>query len=194
MAEISTIARPYAVAAFNLAKEKKALKEWSEMLGFLAQVAKDEHMFAFINDSKVSRSSSETFESLMNAKVSDEDREKALLKIAAKKLNQYGENLIKLLIEYKRINVLPEISQAFEVLKATDEGTLEAEIVVASKPSDKEVDTLVKSLEKKFNKKIDARVTIDEAILGGTKVIVGDTVIDASIREQLQNLAYALKA
>ena len=178
MAEISTIARPYAVAAFNLAKEKKALKEWSEMLGFLAQVVKDEHMFAFINDSKVS----------------DEDREKALLKIAAKKLNQYGENLIKLLIEYKRINVLPEISQAFEVLKATDEGTLEAEIVVASKPSDKEVDTLVKSLEKKFNKKIDARVTIDEAILGGTKVIVGDTVIDASIREQLQNLAYALKA
>ena len=99
MAEISTIARPYAVAAFNLAKEKKALKEWSEMLGFLAQVAKDEHMFAFINDSKVS----------------DEDREKALLKIAAKKLNQYGENLIKLLIEYKRINMLPEISQAFEV-------------------------------------------------------------------------------
>jgi F-type H+-transporting ATPase subunit delta len=90
--------------------------------------------------------------------------------------------------------MLPEISQAFEVLKATDEGTLEAEIVVASKPSDKEVDTLVKSLEKKFNKKIDARVTIDEAILGGTKVIVGDTVIDASIREQLQNLAYALKA
>lgn len=178
MAEISTIARPYAVAAFNLAKEKKALKEWSEMLGFLAQVSQDECMHTYINDSKVS----------------DEDREKTLIKIAAKKLNAYGENLIKLLIEYKRINVLPEISEAFEALKATDEGILEAEIIVASKPSDKEVDTLVKSLEKKFNKKIDAKVTIDEAIMGGTKVIVGDTVIDASVREQLQNLAYALKA
>lgn len=178
MAEISTIARPYAVAAFNLAKEKKALKEWSEMLGFLAQVSQDECMHTFINDSKVS----------------DEDREKTLIKIAAKKLNAYGENLIKLLIEYKRLNVLPEISEAFEALKATDEGILEAEIIVASKPSDKEVDTLVKSLEKKFNKKIDAKVTIDEAIMGGTKVIVGDTVIDASVREQLQNLAYALKA
>lgn len=178
MAEISTIARPYAVAAFNLAKEKKALKEWSEMLGFLAQVSQDECMHTFINDSKVS----------------DEDREQTLIKIAAKKLNAYGENLIKLLIEYKRLNVLPEISEAFEALKATDEGILEAEIIVASKPSDKEVDTLVKSLEKKFNKKIDAKVTIDEAIMGGTKVIVGDTVIDASVREQLQNLAYALKA
>ena len=178
MAEISTIARPYAVAAFNLAKEKKALKEWSEMLEFLAQVSQDERMHTFINDSKVS----------------DEDREKVLIKIAAKNLNAFGENLIKLLIENKRLNVLPEISEAFEALKATDEGTLEAEIIVASKPSDKEVDTLVKSLEKKFNKKIDAKVTIDEAIMGGTKVIVGDTVIDASVREQLQNLAYALKA
>jgi len=163
---------------FSLAKEKKALKEWSEMLGFLAQVSQDERMHTFINDSKVS----------------DEDREKALIKIAAKRLNAYGENLIKLLIEYKRLNVLPEISQAFEALKATDEGTLEAEIIVASKPTDQEIDTLVKSLEKKFNKKIDAKVTIDEAIIGGIKVIVGDTVIDASVREQLQNLAYALKA
>lgn len=178
MAEISTIARPYAVAAFNLAKEKKALQEWSEMLEFLAQVSQDERMHTFINDSKVS----------------DEDREKSLIEISAKRFNQYGENLIKLLIEYKRLNLLPEISAAFEVLKATDEGTLEAEIIVASKPTDKEVDSLVKSLEKKFNKKIDAKVTIDEAIMGGTKVIVGDTVIDASVREQLKNLAYALKA
>jgi F-type H+-transporting ATPase subunit delta len=90
--------------------------------------------------------------------------------------------------------VLPQISELFETLKATDEGKLDAEIIVASKPTDKEVDILVKSLEKKFNKKIDAKVTIDEAIIGGIKVIVGDTVIDASVREQLQNLAYALKS
>ncbi len=65
-----------------------------------------------------------------DSKVSDEDREKALVKIAGKKLNQYGENLIKLLIEFKRLNVLPEISHLFEILKATDEGTLDAEIIV----------------------------------------------------------------
>ncbi len=178
MAEISTIARPYALAAFNLAKEKKALEEWSEMLNFLAQVSQDDHIHRLINDSKVS----------------DQDREKTFIKIAAKKLNEYGENLIKLLIEYKRLNVLPEISKAFESLKATDEGILDAEIFVASKPSDQEVDTLVKSLEKKFNKKIDVTVTIDAAIIGGIKVIVGDTVIDASVHEQLKNLAYALKS
>jgi F-type H+-transporting ATPase subunit delta len=80
------------------------------MLEFLAQVSLDERMHAFINDSKVS----------------DEDREKTLIKIAGKKLNAYGENLIKLLIEYKRLNVLPQISELFETLKATDEGTLDA--------------------------------------------------------------------
>ena len=70
MAEISTIARPYAVAAFNLAKEKKSLTEWSEMLEFLAQVSLDERMHAFINDSKVS----------------DEDREKASIRFVPRNM------------------------------------------------------------------------------------------------------------
>ena len=89
---------------------------------------------------------------------------------------------------------MPAISEAFEALKAQDEGTLEANIIAASKPSAAEVKGLVKRLEAKFGKKVEATVSVDEEIIGGFKIIVGDTVIDASVKGQLQNLAYTLAA
>jgi F-type H+-transporting ATPase subunit delta len=90
--------------------------------------------------------------------------------------------------------ILPEISQFFEELKAEAEGSIEAELIMAEQPSKKTVDELLKSLEKKFNKKIEGKVVIDKNIIGGTKIIVGDSVIDASVRAQLDNLAFTLKA
>ena len=75
-----------------------------------------------------------------------------------------------------------------------DEGVVEANIIMAEEPSKKTVDDLIKSLEKRFNKKIEGKVEINKSIIGGTKIIVGDTVIDASVRGQLDNLAYTLKA
>ena len=75
-----------------------------------------------------------------------------------------------------------------EVLK------LAAQIIAAAKPSDAEVKDLVVRLEAKFGKKIDAKVSVDAELIGGVKIIVGDTVIDASVKSQLQNLTYALTA
>ncbi len=178
MAEISTIARPYAVAAFNLAKQQKALAKWSGMLGFAASVANDAQMQAYIQDPKVVSS----------------ELQAAFLKVAGDKLNEHGQNLIKVLVEYRRLSVLPAITAAFEELKALDEGTLEAQIIAAAKPSAAEVKDLVKRLEVKFGKKIEANVSLDSELIGGIKIIVGDTVIDASVKSQLQNLAYSLSA
>lgn len=178
MAEISTIARPYAVATYQLGKEKKALKQWSEMLGFAAAVVNDAQMKAYIEDPKVNAN----------------DLEATLLKVCGDKLNEHGQNLIKVLVEYGRLSILPAISAAFEELKAQDEGTLEAQIIAASKPSAAETKDLVKRLETKFGKKIEASVSVDPEIIGGIKIIVGDTVIDASVQGQLQNLAYTLSA
>ena len=110
------------------------------------------------------------------------------------KIDKSVENLIKLLIENKRLLVLPEIASFFEELKDADEGVVEANIIMAEEPSKKTVDDLIKSLEKRFNKKIEGKVEINKSIIGGTKIIVGDTVIDASVRGQLDNLAYTLKA
>lgn len=178
MAEISTIARPYAVAAYKLGKEQKALAKWSEMLGFATQVANDTKMQAYINDPKVLAS----------------DLQTTFLKVCGDKLNDNAQNLIKVLVEYGRLSILPAITAAFEELKAQDEGILEAQIIAATKLSAAETKDLVKRLEAKFGKKVEATVSVDAEIIGGIKIIVGDTVIDASVKNQLQNLAYTLTA
>lgn len=178
MAEISTIARPYAVAIFNLAKEEKSLSDWSDMLALMSSIVENEDIKLFIQDPKVL----------------DTDREKVLLDICANQINNSGKNLIKLLVEYKRLLILSEITLVFESLKADDEGAMEAQIIMAEKPDKKMVENLINSLEKRFDKKIEGKVVIDKSIVGGTKIIVGDSVIDASVREQLDNLAYTLKA
>jgi len=178
MAEISTIARPYAVAAYKLGREQKTLAKWSEMLGFAAAVASDVQMKAYIQDPKA---------------VSSELQD-AFLKVCGDKLNEEGKNMIKVLVEYNRMDILPAIASAFEELKAQDEGVLDAQIFAAAKPSAAEVKDLVKRLEIKFGKKIEASVSVDSELIGGIKIIVGDTVIDASVKGQLQNLAYTLSA
>ena len=76
----------------------------------------------------------------------------------------------------------------------SEEGTMEAQIIVAEEPEAAVIKNLVASLEKKFNKKIESNLVIDKSIIGGTKIIVGDTVIDASVRGQLDSLAYSLKS
>ena len=178
MAEISTIARPYATAVFNFANESKGLSNWSDTLVLLSAVIQDEHIKSIIEDSKVL----------------DSEREDLILNVCKGKLDGNGSNFVKLLVENKRLLILPEISQFFEELKADAEGLIEAEIIMAEKPNQKTVDDLLKSLEKKFNKKIEGKVVIDKNIIGGTKIVVGDSVIDASVRAQLDNLAFTLKA
>lgn len=178
MAEISTIARPYAVAAYNLAKEKNALASWSDMLGLMSAVATNDDMHAYINDPKVI----------------DSDLEATFLKVCGDKLNADAQNLVKVLVEYSRMAIIPAISSAFETLKAQDEGVLEAQVISATKLSSAESTDLVKKLEAKFSKKVEATFSIDKEILGGVKIVVGDTVIDASIQSQLQSLAYTLSA
>jgi F-type H+-transporting ATPase subunit delta len=178
MADAITIVRPYAVAAFRLAKEQNALSRWSEMLSFVSAIASDAQMKAIIENPKVVAS----------------DLERLFLSVCEKKLDKAGENMIKLLVEYGRLALLPEVAEAFEDLKAQDEGMLEAEITAAAQPSESEIQALVRRLETKFGKKIEASIKVDPEIIGGIKIVIGDTVIDASVRGQLQEMAYALKA
>ena len=177
MAEISTIARPYAVAVFKLAMEEKKLNSWSDFLALLNGLVKDKDLSAFLRDTKVL----------------DIDREKTILKCVGD-IDKKGENLIKLLIENKRLMVIPYIFSIYEELKASEEGSIEAQIIVAEKPDLKVLDSLIKRLEKKFNKKIDSKLVVDKSIIGGTRIVVGDTVIDASVKGQLDSLAYSLKS
>ena len=178
MAEAVTIARPYAVAVFRLAKEKNALVKWSDMLALLAAVVADPQMRTLIEDPNQT-----------SALV-----ERTLLAVCGNKLDEAGINLARLLVENDRPVLLPEIVAIFEELKAQDEGILDAEITSAAKLNDTQVKALVTQLQARFGKKIEACVNVDPEIIGGIKIVVGDTVIDASVRGQLQELANTLKA
>lgn len=177
MAEAITIARPYATAVFRLAKEKNALAEWSEQLGLLAGITSNVEISALIDDPKLGST----------------ELEKIMLSICEGKLSAEATNLVKLMVENDRLTIMSDVAEAFEALKAQDEARLEALLTAAEKPSDEQVQMLVKQLEARFGKKIEAQVEIDPELIGGIKIVVGDTVIDASVRGQLQELAYTLK-
>ena len=178
MAEPSTVARPYAEAAFRLADEGNALARWSEMLGALAQVARDERVQRAVADPNLSE-----------AQVAG-----LFISILGGRLNGEAENLLRVLAENKRIELLPEIRTQFEALKNEREGVVEAEVHSAFELTEAQLADLVRRLEKKTGRKVRTQMRIDKDLIGGVKVVLGDKVIDGSARAQLAALETALKA
>lgn len=177
MAEPSTVARPYAEAAFRLADEAGALGRWSEMLAALSQVGADERVRAAVGDPKLSA-----------AQVAG-----LFIAILAGKLNAEAENLVRVLAANGRLELLPEIGAQFEALKNEREGVVEAQVQSAFELSDAQVRDLVQRLEKKTGRKVKARIEIKKDLIAGVRVILGDKVIDGSARAQLDALETALK-
>lgn len=99
-----------------------------------------------------------------------------------------------MLAENKRVHILPQISQLFEYLKAQHEGILEAKIASAFEMDAKQLKKLTDDLERKFNRKIEPKVSVDPELIGGVKVEVGDEVFDASVRGKLESMTIALKS
>lgn len=178
MAEPSTIARPYAEAAFRLADAQGKLPEWSATLANLAAVAADERVRLAIGDPAFSA-----------AKIAG-----LFIGILAGKLSGEAENFVRVLAENGRLDVLAEIRSQFEELKNEREGTVEADITSAFELEPAQVDDLVARLEKKTGRKVKARVRVDKTLIGGVKIAIGDKVIDGSARAQLTALETALKA
>jgi F-type H+-transporting ATPase subunit delta len=178
MAEPRTVARPYAEAVFRLADAAGALAKWSEMLAALAAVASDERVRMAMKDPK-----------LPAAKVAG-----LFISILAGGLSAEGENFVRVLAENRRLELLPEIRAQYEALKNQREGVMEAEVQSAFDLSGAQVSDLVLRLEKKFGRKVKAKLTLDKELIGGVRVILGDKVIDGSARAQLAALENALKA
>ncbi len=178
MAETRTIARPYAEAVFKLAKGKNDLASWSAMLGLAASVASDTQIRALIGDPKVpSRRLGEL-----------------LIGICGDRLTDEGRNFILLLAENGRIEILPEVSEMFEQLKIRHEGVLDAKVISAFPLDDAQLQSLLADLEAKFQRRIEANVSVDPELIGGVKVEIGDEVLDASVRGKLEAMAVALKS
>ncbi len=178
MAEPSTIARPYAEAAFKLADAQGKLADWSAALANLSAVAADARVRAAIGDPNLSA-----------AKVAG-----LFIAILQGKLSGEAENFVRVLAENGRLDVLSEIRDQYEALKNEREGVVEAEVYTAFEMDEAQKADLVSRLEKKTGRKVRAKVSVDASLIGGVKIVLGDKVIDGSARAQLGALENALKA
>ncbi len=176
MAELVTIARPYAEAVFKLAREKNNLAGWAEMLELLAMMARDPQMQACFS----------------NPNLSKQQIGSLILGVAGDKLDGLGRNFVQVLAENGRLALLPQIHDLYQALKREHEGALEAKIISALPISDEQSRQLVAQLETKYQRRISARVEIDPQLIGGVKIMVGDKVIDATVRGKLEAMAAAL--
>jgi F-type H+-transporting ATPase subunit delta len=177
MAEIATVARPYAEALFRIAKQGN-MAAWSELVSELAQVAAHPDVQAFA----------------ANPNVSDADIVGVLTALVKAPLTPEARNFIQVLTENGRIALLPEIAVQFEVLKNADAGAADATISSAFALESAQVQPLVATLEKKFGRKLNPTLTVDPSLIGGVRVIVGDEVLDTSVRAKLQQMYVALAA
>jgi F-type H+-transporting ATPase subunit delta len=178
MAELTTIARPYAEAAFRLARDANSLPVWSQMLRLLAGV---------IADPKVAGA-------LDNPRLTAGDKTALLLSICGDRLDPQGRSFVRVLVEADRVGVVPQIAAQFELLKDDADGLARAQIDSAFPLSDAEIAELKTALERHFGKKIETSVNVDPALIGGARITVGDTVVDGTIEAQLSTMATHLRA
>lgn len=177
MAEEITVARPYAEAVYELAQQDEALDRWSDALGFAATVAADPQMDKIIG----------------NPKLTPAQQEQAFLAVCEGRLDEQSKSLMRLLLENHRIRLLPAIAKLFEEFKAAHDGKVEASITSAFPLGEAQVKELVDRLVAKYQRQIQPTVTVDPELIGGVRIVVGDAVFDASVRGQLEKMAFALK-
>lgn len=175
MAELRTIARPYAEAAFALASEEKALAHWSASLASLAQVVRAPELSALFGNPAVSAG-----------------RMTELLAAAVPGLSDTEKKMVLVLAENERLSALTEISALYEQLRNQAEQTLSAQVTSAFPMTDAQLNDLVDTLQKKHGKKVKASVVVDPALIGGVSIAIGDEVFDASVRGKLARMASAL--
>ncbi|RJG15907.1 F0F1 ATP synthase subunit delta [Massilia cavernae] len=177
MAELATVARPYAEALFRVAKQGN-MAAWSELVSELAQVGSNPDVQAFAANPNVSTDTmTGTLSSLVKSPMTPE-----------------AGNFIQMLVENGRVALLPEIGEQFQVLKNADAGAADAIISSAFEISDAQVAQLLSALEKKFGRKLNPTVSVDSSLIGGVRVVVGDEVLDTSVRAKLQQMHVALAA
>jgi len=172
MSELTTAARPYARAVFEMANESGELVKWSDTLGFMSAVISSEDVTALLSKPEM-------------AKQAGAD---AFIKLCDGKLDDGSQNLVKMLAENDRLVLLPEMSVIYEVLKDEAEGSIEVLVTAAKKLTKAEEDAISKALKKRLGRDVKLKNSVDEALLGGAVIQAGDLVIDGSLRGRLSKM------
>ena len=178
MAELTTLARPYAKAAFEYAHAANALQTWSDMLALAAAVAQQDGM------QKV----------LISPSYTAEQKAATFVDVCGDQLNAQGQNFVRVLAENDRLELLPEIDQLFDVFKANQEKSIDVEVATAYELGSDVQDKLAKALSAKLDREVKVSSSVDKSLLGGVLVRAGDTIIDGSVRGRLTKLAEAMNS
>jgi len=176
MAEIATVARPYAEAMFELARDASSLAADADALALAAVIAGDESMRSVLSDPRVSAA----------------QKKDLFAAVGAAGLTATVKNLLSLLVDNHREVLIGSITEQFDELKRDFERVVRARITSAQPLDEAQRAELVSALEKRYGKKIEAELDVDPQLLGGARVQVGDQVIHASVRDALAQMAAAL--
>lgn len=178
MAELATIARPYALAAFALAREQGALPAWADALSMLSAV---------VSDAKVSAA-------VDNPKLSVEQKHALFTGVLGDKLPAAAANFVQILLTADRVKLLPQISEQFQALKRNAENVAKATVVSAFSLTDAQRGDIKAGLAKRYGRDIELVESTDASLIGGAKIIVGDQVIDRTVVGQLAKMERQIKA
>ena len=177
MAEIATLARPYANAVFDIAKADRQFEAWSRQLAFAASAVTAPALKALVDAPSAT----------------SEAKARRIASVCGDDLSEKGRRLLEVLARNKRLHLLPEISTQYEMLRAQAEESLDVEVVSAQPLLDEERGRLVEGLKRRFDRDIQLTSRVDTSLMGGIVIRAGDTVIDGSVRGRLEKLAETLQ-
>ena len=178
MAELSTLARPYAKAAFEFAADAGDLQGWSTSLATAGAVAQQPAVVKLLSSPSATAA----------------QQAAAVIEICGDELNATGQNFIAILSENRRLQLLPQISYQFDIMKANREKAVDVDVVAAHEIDAGQQQQLSDALSAKLERKVNMQVSLDKSLLGGAVIRAGDTVIDGSIRGRLTKLAESLNS
>lgn len=172
----TTIARPYAKAVFQLATEQGALAHWSDQLSCIGCITAHESVQWMVSAPDVSP------EQLIDL----------LLTVAGDQLDPQGVALVKVLVRNRRLQLMPEVIELYERRRAEAEGVHRVSVQTAVALSEKDSEAITQALSTRFGGRVELQVTVDQSLLGGALVRIGDLVIDGSLSGRLAHLTQAL--
>ena len=177
MAEIATLARPYANAVFDLARSAGRLTQWAPMLGLLARAVETDPVRELI----------------ALPSLAPEAKAHRLIDVVREEIDDRCRRFVNVLADNNRLELLPEIAAQFDALKAEAEKTLDVEITAAVELTEEQVDAYAAALRERFDQDVNVDVAVDPGLVGGAVIRAGDTVIDGSVRGRLTRLIESLQ-
>lgn len=178
MSQNTTLARPYAKAAFEVANQAGDLAGWSAKLQTVASVVASENVAALLS----------------RPSLSAEQQSAAVIEICGDEIDQQVGRFIAILAENKRLSLIPEIVALFEVLKADQEKRIDVEVISAYALDGEAENKLKEALKKRLQREISLSSRVDQSLLGGLILRTDDMIIDGSLRGRLNKLPEAMNS